>query len=369
MSNYVDIIRIAFATFPLIAFAITLPFILWQYHKYGAISLAKVVVIYSFVLYLTCAYFLVILPLPDQDTVATLTTPTTQLIPFSFVGDFFRETSLRLDDVTTYLPALTESCVLVPLYNLFLTIPFGIYLRYYFRCDLKKVLILSFLLSLFFELTQLSGLYFIYPRGYRLFDVDDLLLNTLGGLIGYFIAWPFMKFLPSRQQIDRHTSQRGQTVSGPRRFLAFILDLWILGFISFLFAEIWPSLPNRNLIIFGLIGFIYYFVLPALTGGRTLGMWFLKLRIVDVNDQPNLRGYYLRTLLILIIYFIAPLLISEILHYLPANSMRIFLYGVYGLSLGGFYLFSSIRCFFTTRPLLHDRLSNTRLISTILSSE
>ena len=33
--------------------------------------------------------------------------------------------------------------------------------------------IFSFLLSLFFEVTQLTGLYFLYPGSYRLFDVDD----------------------------------------------------------------------------------------------------------------------------------------------------------------------------------------------------
>ena len=31
-----------------------------------------------------------------------------------------------------------------------------------------------------FELTQLSGLYFIYPRSYRLADVNDLINNTVG---------------------------------------------------------------------------------------------------------------------------------------------------------------------------------------------
>ena len=73
-------------------------------------------------------------------------------------------------------------------YNILLTLPFGIYLRYYFNCSFKKTFFCTFLLTLFFELTQLSGLYGIYPRPYRLFDVDDLFLNTLGGIIGYAIT-------------------------------------------------------------------------------------------------------------------------------------------------------------------------------------
>ena len=82
-----------------------------------------------------------------------------------------------------------------------MTVPFGIYMRYYFQCDLRKTIMLSFVLSLFFELTQLSGLYFIYPGSYRLFDVDDLLLNTLGGLVGYALAGPIARMLPSREAL------------------------------------------------------------------------------------------------------------------------------------------------------------------------
>lgn len=42
-------------------------------------------------------------------------------------------------------------------------------------------------LSLVFELTQLSGLFGLYPRPYRLADVDDLMTNTLGGMVGYWL--------------------------------------------------------------------------------------------------------------------------------------------------------------------------------------
>ena len=71
-----------------------------------------------------------------------------------------------------------------------MTMPFGVYLRYYFCYHWRKTLQLSFLLSLFFELTQFSGLYFVYPGSYRLFDVDDLIVNTVGSMIGFAFAGP-----------------------------------------------------------------------------------------------------------------------------------------------------------------------------------
>lgn len=66
--------------------------------------------------------------------------------------------------------------------------PFGVYLRYYFKQDLKRTILFSFLLSLFYELTQLSALYGIYSGPYRLADVEDLICNTMGGAVGWQTA-------------------------------------------------------------------------------------------------------------------------------------------------------------------------------------
>ena len=66
-------------------------------------------------------------------------------------------------------------------FNVLMLIPFGMYLRYYFKCGFKKTILLTALFSFFLELTQLSGLYFLYPGPYRLADVDDIIQNTTGG--------------------------------------------------------------------------------------------------------------------------------------------------------------------------------------------
>ena len=100
-------------------------------------------------------------------------------MPFAFIGDIIENADIVLSQPRTWLNILGESAFWTTVFNFVMTLPFGAYLRYYFRCGWKKTLLLSFLLSLFFELTQLTGLYFIYPGSYRLFDVDDLMVNTL----------------------------------------------------------------------------------------------------------------------------------------------------------------------------------------------
>ena len=59
---------------------------------------------------------------------------------------------------------------------------------YYFTIQLMDLSVGTFLLSLTIELAQLTGLFFTYPGSYRLFDVDDLMANTLGGFLGTVLS-------------------------------------------------------------------------------------------------------------------------------------------------------------------------------------
>ena len=89
-------------------------------------------------------------------------------------------------------------------------IPFGMYLRYYFKCGFKENDSSEALFSLFLELTQLSGLYFRYPGPYRLADVDDIIQNTTGGGVGYLLGWFLVWLLPTRDEIDEHSFREGR---------------------------------------------------------------------------------------------------------------------------------------------------------------
>ncbi len=294
--DYLVAIKTAIFIFPIVAFLITVPFMLGQYHKYGAIHWLRVLIIYSFILYLINAYFLTILPLPSISEVEKSTGPIFNLVPFSFVIDFIKESSLVITNPNTYLKAISEPCFYVVIFNVFLTIPFGMYLRYYYKCSFKKTVLLTFLLSLFFEITQVTGLYFIYPRPYRLFDVDDLILNTLGGILGYFIAGFFNKVLPSRNEIDEQAIKKGEKVSGIRRITLFFFDLFLVT-VVIVFVSLFVNYDYISLIIL----VIYYVVVPSLWQGKTLGGSFLNVKIT-FNKHPFL-GYLVRFLFIGVFYF------------------------------------------------------------------
>ncbi len=272
MSYFISI-KTAIIVFPFIALLFSLPFVLHQYHKYGSINPLRVLIVYSFILYMITIYFLVILPLPNREEVV-FKPNMVRLIPFKFISDLVRESSFVLSNPSTYLKALTEPCFYTVIFNIFMTIPFGMYLRYYFKCNLNKTIWISFLLSLFFELTQASRLYFLYPHPYRVFDVDDLIMNTLGGIIGYFIMGIIDNFLPTRDEIDKESFKDGEVVSGLRRTTVFGLDLFIYLFIT-IFLSLCVRISHLSFITF----IIYYVIYPYFKNGETLGSKFLGVRL------------------------------------------------------------------------------------------
>ena len=352
MEVYLESIKTAFLIFPFLAFLITLPYLLLQYHKYGSVPLIRSSIVYTFILYLLTAYFLVILPLPSKEEVLMMPTKVPQLIPFTFIGDFieaFKETS-------GVLSFLKSPIVYTTLFNIAITIPFGIYLRYYFKKKWYTTIIYTFLLSLYFEITQLTGLYGLYPKAYRLFDVDDLIINTLGGLIGYLITPIVTIFLPDRDKIDKLSYKRGKVVSIYRRFLAFLIDIFIFATIMFIML----ALLNFNDFVLPLIIMtaMYYVILPTITS-LTLGKYLVKIKLESKNKHKHLSIFIRQVILYFGIVF-GPLIFIELNQYVNGLiTLFYILFAIYA------YFEIFLKFFGRKKPLIYERLTKTENISTV----
>lgn len=358
--DYITAIKTAISIFPFIALLFTIPFILNQYHKYGSINKLRSLIIYSFILYMITIYFLVILPLPSKEYVNALTTKKYNLNFFSFVIDIIKETSFTISDPKTYIKALTEPCFYTVLFNIIMFLPFGMYLKYYFKCSIKKVVILSFLLSLFFEVTQLTGLYFIYSRPYRLFDVDDLLMNTLGGIIGYFMMNIFKKVLPSRDEIDKKSLIDGMTVSGLRRVILFLSDLFMYSFI----ASIFSLIIQKDYVKY-VIFIIYYIIIPYTFDGVTIMGKFLNVKLKFENKR--LLMITLRTIFLFFYYFIFPFITFYLLFLIkPYINYSILIYIIFiSLFLMIIFYFLNIIIILKDKVIYYDKLLKVKYVSLI----
>lgn len=126
----------------------------------------------AFVFYMCCVFALVFFPMPTAEQAATLTYRI-QLMPLHWVLDLVKEPALKT--------------VANVYFNIIMTIPFGVFLRYLFNMDKKTVILSSLALSVVIEIGQLTGFFFLFQGSYRLCDVDDLITNTLGGYLGFIL--------------------------------------------------------------------------------------------------------------------------------------------------------------------------------------
>ena len=368
--GYINVIITACVFFPIIAFLITLPYIIYNYNKFGSILFIRTILIYLFVLYLLSAYFLIIMPLPSIEYVSHLTTKV-QLEPFDLVRNIIRTVHFDYKDFATYINILKNAYVYQTIYNLFLTVPFGIFLRYYFKCNFSRVLLLTLSLSLFFELTQLTGLYYIYPHAYRLFDVDDLIVNTLGGIAGYLITPLFTKLLPSKDELDLKSYKKGSKVSSTKRVITFMIDM-VITIILFVFLLIINHIFSFacDYYIYGIVSILIIFnIIPFITRGKTIGYSITNIVVVN-NNGESVKRYRLvfRNLIFSFIYL--PMHYYLYLLFKFVNSIANKNYSL--LVVIGYIsviiitsIFVFVRNFILHKPFLYEMITKTKVASTI----
>ncbi|XID91326.1 VanZ family protein [Paenibacillaceae bacterium WGS1546] len=278
---YLFPISYAFYTFPIAAAAFTLPFLVVQYRRHGYVHKYRAAMLYLLLLYWMNAFYLIILPLPESVHNAP-PEAYAQWIPFRFVSDIVRETDVRLESPGTYFRLLTERAFLQTLFNVLLFVPFGMFMRHYFRARWTVCAIASFGLSLFFEITQVTGIYGIYDYPYRLFDVDDLMTNVAGGMAGYVAAEWLAKWLPRVDRLDEKTDLSARRVSYTQRGIAFLFDWALLLPAIAVLALLRVPYPYVVAVL------AYFVALPYMTNGFTLGKWLVRIRLKGQGDRIGL---------------------------------------------------------------------------------
>lgn len=380
MSDYLIPIRFAIILFPIVAAVFTVPYGVYQYNRYGAVLPFRVCIVFSFVLYIMTCYFLTVLPLPAFEDVASSTRAVADLVPFGCWFRLYEQTVFVLSDTSTWIPAMKQLVFYEPVLNIVMLIPLGIYLRYYFKRGFWTTLLIGFLLSLSFELIQLSALFGIYPRPYRLFQVDDLINNTLGACVGYLLAPIFGKFLPSREKLDEEAYRRSGHVSFMRKVFSIICDWALLGALAYgvnyffgttsLFSPFFFTSHRKT--IFYIIGILIYFVLlPRIFGGQTPGMKLVKIRLVnDDGEEAGLFQYGLRFglqyLVVLPAPFYALALADRMTTADGVTFILLFLVIVFLAVLFLFFLFQLLISIITRKNrIFYEKISHTLFESTV----
>lgn len=264
------------------------PIVTFQTRRLGRPNVARILGAVAIALYVTALLTYTWLPLPDPVTLTCTVEP--QLTPLRIVGDVAR--AVETTGVGTALASFT---VLQGVFNVVLTVPWGVLVRRYLGLGVLATTATGLALSAVIEVAQLTGLFGIYPCAYRVFDVDDLALNTLGALVGALIAPALLWWMPhAREVAAQRLSPRPVTVW--RRWLGMLIDafaFWALSVVlsvSVLIAglALGHHLPDGvgstgwvGTLVGTVLPWVVVFVVPAWSGyaasGGQTAMWLTPM--------------------------------------------------------------------------------------------
>ncbi len=204
-----------------LAVVLLVPYVAVQYRRRGELGVGRTVLALAVLVYGLALVAYVLLPLPSEAAdVCARYDPAPQLTPLQAVHD------VAAEGLSGPSSLLRNSAALQIGFNVLLFVPLGAFARHLFGRTIPQVIVLGAVVSLLLELTQLTGDWFAYPCAYRLFDVDDLIVNTFGAAVGGVVA-PVLRLVPGQR--DTAPAGRPRPVTLGRRLLGMLCDVVAVG--------------------------------------------------------------------------------------------------------------------------------------------
>ena len=169
-----------------VAVLLFIPVAAVQYRRDGRLGPGDLCVLIGAAVYGVALWTYTLLPLPD---VGDYTCQDAQTRLTAFADDIRRAAEQSgYAGLGTPSELLRNQAFLQVVLNVVLFLPFGVFVRLITHRGVLVATTLGLAVSLLIEVTQLTGVWGVYPCAYRLFDVDDLLTNTLGALLGAVVS-------------------------------------------------------------------------------------------------------------------------------------------------------------------------------------
>ena len=211
---------VAVAIGSVIAILVFVPFVYVSYRRRGTVTLWRSIGWAALLVSSIAILTYTTLPTPDS---LDYTCRGTQLDP---LGDIRAIIAEQADGGSL----LANPALQVVVFNVIFFTPLGFLLRAMFRFGVARAAIIGFVVSLFVETTQLTGVWGIYPCAYRLFSTGDLIANTTGAVLGSLVA---LVVLRGRRDAPA-PAPRG--IGAPRRILGMACDVIVSLLLSLLVA-------------------------------------------------------------------------------------------------------------------------------------
>lgn len=220
---------LSIALFLLLTPLLITPFVAWVYRRYRYPAPAPTLLAAATGLYASALLGFTTFPLPETPQDFCTQRSTSDYWRLTPGASFAEVTDVYADVGLTGL--LTSGTFLQVAFNVVFFIPLGFLVTYWWRRGVGTAAALGLGVSLLIETTQGSALWGLYPCPYRVAEVDDLLTNTSGALIGALTGLVLTRLAPYRDPSPR-SDPGPPTVR--RRLSAALLDLTVAVVVTFL---------------------------------------------------------------------------------------------------------------------------------------
>lgn len=278
MSDQATNALIAIALGSALAVLLFVPTAAVQYRRDGTLGPRDLATLLSAAVYALALWTYTLLPMPAAGTYVC---KTSNLDPLGSIRALWARgpagglTGLLSDPVFLQLAL-----------NVLLFVPLGFFLRLILRRGVVVAAGVGLAVSLLIETTQLTGVWTLYDCPYRLFDVDDLTVNTAGAAIGSLVSAIFV----SRRS---RATPMPTTITIGRRLVGMVSDLLFLvlfgGFVALAYraaAVYGPVSLDVGVQTTLQVALPYAVEVAAvLWTGRTVGEWTISVRAVPRRSR------------------------------------------------------------------------------------
>ncbi|WP_293698309.1 VanZ family protein [uncultured Agrococcus sp.] len=299
LNTYATTAGLAFLGAGFVAFVIALPYLIIHWRRTGTFGWGSTIILFGSIVYAFALAGYTMLPFPG-DWAETCSHPMrSNLRPGGFVDDI-RD---ALDGTST--ASLRQVVAQLGL-NVLLFIPLGVFVQQLVTKRWFLTVVAGAAVSLLIEVTQLTAAFGLFPCQWRVFDADDLIMNTAGAAIGALIA-PVLRLLPGQPSTDRKARLTARPYTRWRSISAVLIDLLTIGFVPQFFAAV-ATVAARyvtgRISISDEIGMRVYFgvllvtlavqLVLVLARGTTVGEWVTWTSVTRVDGGRT--GFWRRFL-------------------------------------------------------------------------
>ncbi|MCF8589198.1 VanZ family protein [Gordonia liuliyuniae] len=308
MGNEVFSGALAIGSGAVIGLLLFVPFVAVSYRRRGGLTVGRSLLWVAALIYFCAIWTYTLFPLPDPDHLVCVGMNTD-------VWQAVRDVQGARDRGHPFTDPATLQLAL----NVLLFVPFGAFVRVLGGRGLPTALLTGAGVSLFIETTQLTGMWGIYDCAYRVFDVDDVITNTVGALVGSVAAL----VVPRRMRgVGRQPgSELARPVTKPRRLVGAGCDVLAATLLSgtvSIAVQLWLQYvsDDRAAVLSGSLASVVGAVVPAV-------VWFVVIvwtgrSVGDLCVELEYRGGPLPTVLVRVMRFVGGIGTYFALTLLPA---------------------------------------------------